>query len=137
MNWQEADQELDQRVKNFRYQNPKLSYQEAVNIILEDNVELAAAYNNMDSPRTANIKRQFELDKKLKENPDCPTADIEQYQYRVAAAEFMGWRSASKTYGIDIEKKLSKKSSVRSWIWKINKSFTKKLFTIFPKKKKE
>ena len=109
MNWQEADRELDQRVKNFRYQNPKLSYQEAVNIILEDDVELAAAYNNMDSPRTANIKRQFELEKKLKKYPNDPAADIFQYQYRITAAQYLGWRSASKTYGIDVEKEIIEK----------------------------
>jgi hypothetical protein len=109
MNWQEADTELTRKVKKYRFEHPHTNYSDAVDIILDDNPELAAAYSSVDSPRTSNIKRQFELDRKIKENPDSPSADIDQYQYRVTAAQFMGWRSASKTYGVDVEREIIEK----------------------------
>jgi hypothetical protein len=106
MNWQEADVELSKRVKKFRYDNPHTPYNEAVNIILEDDPELAVAYTGVDSPLTSNIVRQFELDRLQKKNPED---DLIKYQYRVTAAHYMGWRSASKTYGIDVEREIKEK----------------------------
>ena len=109
MDFKEADNKLTERVKKYRFEHPHTSYQDAADIILDKDPELAAAYASVDSPRTSNIKRQFELDRKIKENPDSPTADIDQYQYRVTAAQFMGWRSASKTHGVDIEREIKEK----------------------------
>lgn len=136
MNWQEADTELNQRVKKYRFDHPHTPYKEAAAFVLDDDPELAAAYAGIDSPRTANIKRQFELDRKLKKDPDSPTADIDRHQYRATAAQFMGWRSASKTYGLDVEKEIVEKIQREIMDLENNQILYEKTIANYPEKEK-
>jgi vacuolar-type H+-ATPase subunit I/STV1 len=109
MDWQTADTILDERVKKYQFDCPEKTYQEAAEAILAEDPELEAAYNGTDSPRTANIKRQFELDRKLKENPGDPAGDITRFQYVTTMCGAMGWRQAARIYGIDLEKEIKEK----------------------------
>lgn len=107
MSINEISTEVVKRAKKYQFDHPHTPYNEAIDIVLDDDPELAAAYSETDSPLTANIIRQFELDKKLKENPDDPARDITEYQYKVTMAEAMGWRDASRIYGVDIAKEIT------------------------------
>jgi phage shock protein A len=103
MNSFEASNEIAEKVRKYRFKNPHTNYEDATEIVCEQNPELEAAFAGTESPRASNIKRQFALDRKLKEDPDN---DIIKYQYKVTMAEAMGWREASRIYGIDITKEI-------------------------------
>jgi hypothetical protein len=106
--WQEADQELAERVRKFRYKNPHISYEAAQRIVLDEDSILAGSYSGVESPRTAAIRKEFALDRKLRDGTS-EAPDLDSYQYRCAVAEDIGWREASNLYGIDVEREIIEK----------------------------
>lgn len=106
--WQQADEKLAQKVKEYRFKNPKVSYQDAMTIVCEQNPALADGYSGIPNRRQSLIVEQFTLDRQLKD-PNNPAPDLTKFQYRCNVAETEGWRAASKLYGLDLEKEIKEK----------------------------